>query len=187
MVRTLLKSFCLLIFISTFIFSSNISVYAASWTETQPGGNQNYSWTPSAMSSDGQKMIVGVQNGGLYISSNRGGSWTEINPSGVEDPGWYTANVSSDGTVLVVGIHNGRLYRSEDGGENWSEMQPAGDSDYAWITTSISSDGEIMLAGIRNGRMYRSLDVGIIGLRLNRLETPIKRGLHQPCHLMVRR
>lgn len=148
------------LFSSLCVLSAGVVFAVVTWSETQPGGSQDLSWTPSAMSSDGQKMIVGVQNGGLYISSNGGDSWTEINPSGIEDPGWYTANMSSDGEIIVVSVHNGRLYRSIDGGDNWSEMQPAGNSDYAWITTSMSYDGEIMLAGVRNGRLYRSIDGG---------------------------
>lgn len=144
------------------IFFVSLVAYAAlTWSETQPGGNMDLSWTPSAMSSDGQKMIVGVQNDGIYISSNGGDTWTEIFPTGVDDgPDWYTANMSSDGQKIVAGVFTGRLYRSIDGGENWAEMQPAGDIDHSWYTTSMSSDGLVLLAGIRNGRLYKSVDGG---------------------------
>ncbi len=131
------------------------------WSEAQPDGNLDLSWTPSAISSDGQKMIVGVQNGGIYISSNGGNTWSEIFPTGVDDgPDWYTANMSPDGQTIMVGVYAGRLYKSTDGGENWIEMQPAGDQDESWFTTSMSSDGLVFLAGIRNGRLYKSVNGG---------------------------
>ena len=149
-----------------FIFLISVSVVfaAVSWSETQPGGEVDFSWTPSAMSSDGQKMIVGNQGGTLYISSNKGSSWELIDPTGgAEAPNWLTTSMSSDGQTMLAGVYGvgGRLYRSTDGGSNWSEIRPAGNADFDWSTTSMSSNGQIMLAGIRNsGRLYKSTNGG---------------------------
>ncbi len=159
------KIFLLSAILGVLIFSLSSIVYAvATWEETQPGGNADFSWTPSAMSSDGQKMIVGDQAGTLYLSSDRGNSWDVIDPSGgAGAPDWLTTSMSSDGQIILAGIYGagGRLYRSTDGGSNWSEVQPAGDSDHDWGTTSMSTDGQIMLAGTRNsGRLYMSVNGG---------------------------
>lgn len=134
-----------------------------SWSEIQPGGAIDAPWAASAMSSDGQKIIVGHQTGGLYLSSNRGSTWTSIDPSGgLPDQNWYTASMSANGQIIIVGSFGFRLYKSIDGGATWSETQPAGDDDLFWYTTSMSSDGQIMLAGIRggDGKLYKSLDTG---------------------------
>lgn len=156
--------FSLIVGFFIFLFSVSVVFAAASWSETQPGGSTDFSWTPSAMSSDGQKMIVGTQAGALYLSSNKGSSWELIDPSGgVETPDWLTTSMSPDGQIILAGIYGGvgRLYRSTDGGSNWSEIRPAGDSNHDWATTSMSSDGQIMLAGMRNiGRLYKSTSGG---------------------------
>lgn len=136
----------------------------ATWSETQPGGEADFSWTPSAMSSDGQKMIIGDQGGTLYLSSDKGSSWDVIDPSGgVVAADWLTTSMSSNGEIILAGIYGGggRLYRSTDGGSNWSEIRPAGDTDHDWGATSMSSNGQIMLAGTRNsGRLYMSNNGG---------------------------
>lgn len=157
--RRVFLSVVVVFFIALFSASS---VYAAlTWTQTQPGGNNDFSWTPSAISSDGQKMIVGEQGGTLYISSNGGSSWTLIDPTGgIENPDWYTTSMSSNGQIIVAGVYAGRLYRSTDGGDNWSEIRPDGNADVNWYTTSMSSDGQIMLAGVNDGRMYKSTNGG---------------------------
>ena len=160
------RIFCLLFAFFAITLSINVSqVFAAvSWSETQPGGDADFSWTPSAMSSDGQKMIVGDQGGTLYISSDSGSSWEVIDPSdGTEAPDWLTTSMSSDGQIILAGIYGGggRLYRSTDGGSIWSEIRPAGDTDLDWGASSMSSDGQIMLAGTRNsGRLYQSNNSG---------------------------
>lgn len=146
------------------VFGSTPAYASVTWTETQPGGDANLSWTPSAMSSDGQKIIVGEQTGSLYISSNKGSSWTLIDPTnGIEGSDWYTTSMSANGQIIIAGVYTGRLYKSTDGGSNWSETRPAGDADHNWYTTSMSSDGQIILAGIQggSGRLYRSTNGGV--------------------------
>ncbi len=135
---------------------------AVTWSEAQPGGAADYSWTPSAMSSDGQKMIVGNQWGFLYVSSNKGGNWDLVDPTGTaEEHNWLTTSMSSNGQIILAGVYGGRLYRSTNGGNNWSEIRPAGNADFDWSTTSMSSDGQIMMAGIRgSGRLYKSTNGG---------------------------
>jgi photosystem II stability/assembly factor-like uncharacterized protein len=142
------------------------SVYAAvTWEETQPAGNTIQDWTPVALSSDGQIMMSGVQNGRLYISKNGGDTWMETlpidnDPEESDDHGWYPMSMSSNGQVIVVGVLNERLYLSVNGGDSWSETRPGGDANKAWYTLSMSSDGQTILAGDHAGRLYRSINTG---------------------------
>lgn len=147
------------IFFSLFLTSTGSTFAAVTWSETQPAGDTNQSWTPSAISSDGQKMIVGNQGGGLYISSNGGISWSSANPTEFE-PTWYVTSMSANGQTILAGVYGGRLYLSTNGGSSWSETRPRGDNDVLWLTSSMSSDGEVMLVSNESGRLYRTTNGG---------------------------
>jgi len=144
------------------LFSTTTVFAAVTWEETQPGGDTIKSWASSAMSSDGEIMIVGNQDGGIYISTNGGGSWTDTDP-GIFPPdnyNWYTLAMSSNGQTILAGTYSDRVFLTTDGGDNWSETQPAGDIGANWITSSMSSDGEVMLASIEDVGVYMTTDGG---------------------------
>lgn len=155
------KALSIIFFCLSLFFVSSTHAYAGlTFSETQPGGNITRSWAASAISSNGQKIIVGNQDGGLYFSSNGGNNWSQINPSPYDSSVWYTAAMSGDGTVILVGTYGNRIYLTTNGGVSWSETQPKGDADANWISTSMSSDGRVMLAGVESGRLYLSTNSG---------------------------
>lgn len=98
-----------------FILTSWNQIYSQTiiWTETQPAGDVNKLWQTTSMSSDGSKLIAGVNGGRLYISINGGSSWTETQPAGDIDKQWSTTSMSSDGSKLIAGVDDGRLYLGE--------------------------------------------------------------------------
>jgi photosystem II stability/assembly factor-like uncharacterized protein len=130
-----------------------------SWTETQPGGDDDLDWYTISMSSNGQTILIGDHTGRLYLSNNSGSSWSEVQPAGNTDHQWRTTIVSDDEQVMFAGVDGGRLYRSIDGGDNWTEMRPAGDDDFQWSALGISSNTQTVLAANRY-RLYRSTDGG---------------------------
>lgn len=147
-------------FILFSVFFTTSVQAAVTWSETQPAGNTDNPWTPVAMSSDGQIIIVGSQNGGLYLSENGGDTWAETQPDGDIDWNWLPVSMSSNGQIILAGVLNNRLYITTNGGDTWTETRPGGDSDLRWYTTSMSSNGQILLAGVNNGRLYRSTNAG---------------------------
>ena len=93
------------------------------WSETQPAGNANKAWWPSALSSDGSKMLAGVYGGRLYLYS--GGSWSETQPAGNADKYWNATAMSSDGSKMLAGADGDRLdlgYYPLDGTLRWTEL-----------------------------------------------------------------
>ena len=78
------------------------------WSETQPAGNANKAWRCCDMSSDGSKMLAGVNVGRLYLYS--GGSWSETQPVGNANRAWRCCDMSSDGSKMLAGVSGGRLY-----------------------------------------------------------------------------
>ena len=158
---TVRKKFLLFVasILVSLIFTTRVQA-AVSWSETQPAGDADHPWTPVAMSSDGEIIIAGSQNGGLYLSENGGDTWAETQPAGTDPLNWYPISMSSNGQTILAGILNTRLYLTTNGGDTWAEAQPGGDNDLAWYSSSMSSDGQYILALVRNGRAYRSNDGG---------------------------
>ncbi|MHC1737928.1 MAG: T9SS type A sorting domain-containing protein [Ignavibacteriaceae bacterium] len=152
---------CLYVFFLLCTSAYQLYGQTITWTETQPAGDANKSWSTSSISSDGTKLIAGIGFGRLYISANSGGSWTETRPDGNVNRNWFTTSMSSDGTKLIAGVYDGgKLYISANSGSSWTETQPAGNDYFAWRTTSMSSDGTNLIAGIEFGRLYISTNSG---------------------------
>lgn len=133
---------------------------ANGWTETQPVGGSDESWTVSGMSDDGQTIILGANLGRLYLSTNSGTLWTDKQLAGDADQRWRTACVSGDGTTLIAGFDDGRLYLSTNGGSNFSEVQPRGDADSRWRTCAMSDDGQTIWVGTDRSGGFISKDGG---------------------------
>ena len=92
------------------------------WSETQPAGNADKAWGCCNMSSDGSKMLDGVNGGRLYLYS--GGSWSETQPAGDANKYWNATAMSSDGSKMLAGADGGRLYLGYplDGTLRWTEL-----------------------------------------------------------------
>jgi photosystem II stability/assembly factor-like uncharacterized protein len=155
------KSYALLMVLafSTTIFCSFGWAQTFIWTERQPAGAVDYTWSCAASSSDGNKLLAGA-NGRLYVSTDGGINWTETQPAGSVDKYWSRAASSSDGNKLVVSVCSGRLYTSTDAGSTWTERQPAGDVNRCWWCLASSSDGNSLIVGASPGRLFTSTDAG---------------------------
>lgn len=152
--------FSMLLICSSFLAISEAHASTPPWSETRPSGDQDRSWATASLSSDGQNMLVGNQDGGLFLSTNGGSSWTSISPSGNEFDVWYVTAMSENGQVILAGVYGGYWYLSRNGGNTWTETKPAGDVSLYWVDVSMSSDGQVMLVSSELGRLYRSVDGG---------------------------
>lgn len=149
----------------------------ATWSEVQPGGDNDLGWKSVDMSDNGSAIFAVCEpwsslggdsgEGRCYLSTDTGTNWSEVQPAGDVSKMWFTASVDSDGSVLMAGIYGGRIYLSTDSGSTWSEIQPAGDVNKGWVSSAISSDGSIIILGSKTssalgvtGRLYVSEDGG---------------------------
>lgn len=86
------------------------------WTYSPPtgGGGSIGEESPSsaAMSADGQTIMVGMEDGRLFISEDAGGTWTETDPFGTaSNQSWGTVSMSADGeTTMLAGSLVTRLW-----------------------------------------------------------------------------
>ena len=95
-----------------------------------------------AMSSDGQKLILGTIGGSLYTSTDGGVNWTERTGAGTGT--WYGIASSSDGTKLIAAKYGGSIYLSTDSGATW--IPQAGPGTGNWTYTASSSDGSQLIS-----------------------------------------
>jgi hypothetical protein len=162
--------------IGTFQTASGVFTSADSgvtWTARAgsgiPASAQYYG---TASSSDGSRLITGINPGIIYISTNYGVSWTAqtIDPSAR----WFAFAGSSDGRTLIATAYDvGFVYTSIDFGVTWRKavsILPAG----KWYGTASSSNGTIMYIANNNGNVnyvYRSTDSGINWTQLTSLGT----------------
>ena len=124
-----------------------------SWTKTSaPTAN----WKCVASSSDGTKLVAGVEGGRIWTSSNSGNTWTE--QTRAPSVGWQSVASSSDGIKLVACMSFGSIYTSDDLGITWRERTTAG-SRY-WTSVASSSDGIKLVACVNNGSIWISTNTG---------------------------
>jgi len=135
-----------------------------SWSEIAPHGeNADKYWQTTAMSSDGSRIIAGIEGGRLYISTDSGETWDETTPEGNASKSWYTSAMNGDGSKIIAGVWGGWLHISTDGGTSWDVTDPIPDDEEKnkfWSSASMSSDGSTIVAAIYNDRMLLSEDIG---------------------------
>lgn len=116
--------------------------FGATWVapfESSPGG----SFTKSAISADGQKILVGDSVGHLYLSTDRGINWTTKG----EVANWYAVAMSSNGNRLFAASSNdgggvGGIFVSENDGNSW--VKTGGDN--TWWQIEATANGKHLIA-----------------------------------------
>ncbi len=126
----------------TIITSTNSGT---TWIQTSAPTNEN--WCSVASSSDGTKLVAGIDTGRIYISTNSGTTWTQTSAPGA---GWSSVASSSDGTKLVAvtsdaNTANSGIYISTDLGTTWTQTSTPTDPQN-WTSVASSSDGTKLIA-----------------------------------------
>jgi hypothetical protein len=131
------------------VCSASLSGQDFVWTQTSaPSGG----WTSVASSSDGTKLVAGLDGVGIYTSKNSGTTWTQSSVPTNRDG--YRVASSSDGTKLVAGVIGG-IYISTNSGTSWSQRSAINASSVA-----SSSDGTKLVAVFDGGGIYTSTNSG---------------------------
>lgn len=137
-----------------------------SWTDItpavpEPGTGRNYGgdWRQIAVSSDGTKVFAGLDNVGLYSSSNGGTTWTKTldATSGL----WTSIRTSGDGRYVIAlndfySSANNGVWVSSDYGASWTKTSSGAGATAA----AVSRDGTVMAFGRYAGRLFVSRDRG---------------------------
>lgn len=117
--------------------------YGMTWTSpfaTSPGG----SFTKSAISEDGRKMLVGDSLGYLYVSTDRGNTWRTTG----EIKGWSAVAISANGSRFIaaatsdIGSVPGGIFVSSDDGVTWRQTG----ADNMWWHVETTPNGNHLVA-----------------------------------------
>jgi len=113
----------------------------------------------SAISANGNYMLIANWNGMIRISSNYGASWISVISAPTR--AWYGAAMSSSGRYMSLGVLNsGSIWVSSNFGVTWTERTSL--STGSWGSVSMSGDGKYQLGLTTNGgaltpAVYRSV------------------------------
>jgi large repetitive protein len=119
----------------------------------QSGSGSGF-WQAIAASSNGDKLVAGVDGGNLYTSTDAGVTWTARDQA----RNWQSVASSADGSKLVAAVEVGNIYTSTDSGATWT----ARDSVRRWQSVASSADGVNLVAVEYNGKIYSSVDSGVV-------------------------
>jgi hypothetical protein len=134
--------------------------YGQSWS-TPAGLTTAGSFTKSAVSDDGQKIMIVDSYGYIYLSSNGGTTFTQRG----EERNWYAATMSGDGSRLYaaegmdVGMTTGRIFTSDDFGLTWTPRS----INNMWWQMRSSYDGKtvVAMASDKIDSVFVSTDYGV--------------------------
>jgi hypothetical protein len=131
-------------------------------TETRPKGDVDDWWWAAGIDYDGSVMLVGIDYGRLYLSTNGGTSWTEKQPAGDADIYWYDCASDADGSVLVACTYltsGEHVYVSTNSGSSWADRKPVVANIDGYLV-DVSADGAEMIVGGYVGRLWTSINSG---------------------------
>ena len=133
---------------------------------TVPSAVTKYSY--SAVSDNGQYMLVGLENGNLLMSSDHGTLWSEV--TSVAGLGaWSGLAISSTGQYMIAS--GSRQSYSTDYGSTWTTV-----STLSTTGVSISGDGNYAIAS--NNRSVYIISNYLAGFSTNTYTTPTLTGIN---------
>jgi photosystem II stability/assembly factor-like uncharacterized protein len=111
-----------------------------------------------AASSDGSKIIAGVNGGKAYRSVDYGKTWSVLTglTALVATASWNASASSADGSVLYIAAYGGFVYRSQDSGATFTQIGTSRN----WFQISTSSDGQIFYGAVGTTELLRSTNFG---------------------------
>jgi hypothetical protein len=143
--------------------SSNLYVSmdsGATWSESWDLGLSSGSWSPIAMSSDGQYIIIGNINASLgpnflKVSNDYGATFSDTSVSAAV----RCLGISSDGSHIIALPSSGTsFFLSTDSGATFNTVSGLASRTFRGV--AISSDGQYMSAASSDGRFYNSSNYG---------------------------
>lgn len=90
-----------------------------------------------------ERVIAGVEVGGVHVSEDRGETWTERR-EGVHDDVHHVLVLDADVYVASCG---GGLYRTDDAGRSWTRLDT--DIDHTYFREAFASRGRLYAAAAR--------------------------------------
>ena len=116
-------------------------------------------WRSVASSSDGTRLVAGLDYGLIFVSRDSGTTWAGTSSPNGSAAQWYSIASSSDGTKLVAVTLFLGIWSSTNSGTNWT--QAPGTTGATWYSVVSSSDGSNVVAAAVSGQISRSTNCGL--------------------------
>lgn len=109
-------------------------------------------WNSSAISDDGQYVLVAGVNSKLFVSPNNGVDWDEVSSA----RSWTSVATSSNGQKMLAGAMKSKLYFSNNYGATWSSKAASKN----WRAVAMSANGNTLYGAVVSGFIFKSTNGG---------------------------
>lgn len=118
---------------------------------TQTSGTPG-KWNSSAISDDGQYVLVAGVNSKLFVSPNNGVDWDAVSST----RSWTSVATSSNGQKMLAGAMKSKLYFSSNYGATWSSKAASKN----WRAVAMSANGNTLYGAVVSGFIFKSTNGG---------------------------
>jgi photosystem II stability/assembly factor-like uncharacterized protein len=122
---------------------------------------------------DGQKIYIGTESKGLYLSNNGGETWKKLDFPLTKI---YSLSLAEGDVVYAGGLYKdrGKIYRSENGGEKWEEVYSEAENGPTISSIKVSkSNPQKVYAGVQSGAIIKTEDGGATWSNIYKASAPI--------------
>ena len=109
-------------------------------------------WNSSAISDDGQYVLLAGSGSKLFVSPNNGVDWDAVSST----RSWTSVATSSNGQKMLAGAMNSKLYLSSNYGATWSSKAASKN----WRAVAMSSNGNTLYGAVVSGFIFKSTNGG---------------------------
>ena len=109
-------------------------------------------WNSSAISDDGQYVLLAGSGSKLFVSPNNGVDWDAVSST----RSWTSVATSSNGQKMLAGAMKSKLYFSSNYGATWSSKAASKN----WRAVAMSANGNTLYGAVVNGFIFKSTNGG---------------------------
>jgi hypothetical protein len=109
-------------------------------------------WNSSAISDDGQYVLLAGTGSKLFVSPNNGVDWDAVSST----RSWTSVATSSNGQKMLAGAMKSKLYFSSNYGATWSSKAASKN----WRAVAMSANGNTLYGAVVGGFIFKSTNGG---------------------------
>ena len=109
-------------------------------------------WNSSAISDDGQYVLLAGSGSKLFVSPNNGVDWDAVSST----RSWTSVATSSNGQKMLAGAMKSKLYFSSNYGATWSSKAASKN----WRAVAMSANGHTLYGAVVSGFIFKSTNGG---------------------------
>jgi hypothetical protein len=117
-----------------------------------PSSGDPGKWSSSAISDNGQYVLLAGSGSKLFVSPNNGVDWDAVSSTRA----WTSVATSGNGQKMLAGAMNSKLYLSTNYGVTWKSKAVSKN----WRAVAMSANGNTLYGAVVNGFIFKSTNGG---------------------------